>query len=360
MSGWLKKKTASVRAWIMYKVGVIGCGYVSRTWHLPVYRQLKDVEVVAACDIDRTTVETFAKNFGIGKAFTDYKKLLEEELEVVDICLPPHLHASIAKEVAEHKLNVIVEKPLALSSNQAEEIIQTCNKNNVKLCAIEDFVFFPMVQKLKSLVEDDYLGSIISVNTVIRRGPLESGWRQDPTLSGGPLLEDGIHQMMLHVLFLKKIQTIYATVHDTLSVDQSIHYQVTLRARDTIGTMEACWGPGVPEIYLALFGSKYSARIDVYRNLLFTNDGSNFLWLDAKNLLKRLRYALKYIFNTRIRKNKLLPILGHYYQLKDFFESMKSNSEPALSGNLVKKGIMLIESAQKSIATGQEVKIMNE
>ncbi len=221
-------------------------------------------------------------------------------------------------------------------------------------------MFYPIVQKLKSLVEDDYLGSIISANTVMRRGPLESGWRLDPTLSGGPLLEDGIHHMMLHVLFLKKIQAIYATVNDRIGIDRSIHYQVTMRAKDAIGTMEAVWGPGVAEGYLSLFGSKYSAKIEVYRDLMFTNDGSNFLWLDMKNLLKRLGYALSYGLKACVGKSASHLILGHYYQIKDFFESMKTNSEPTLSADSVKRGIMLIESAQKSIATGQEVRISPE
>src|ERR1044071_1996584 len=110
----MTRKTSIIR------LGVIGCGAVSETGHLPALRQVPAFKVTALADIDSLRLERLSARFGIPERFRDYRELIESEnVDAVAVCTPPALHAEMALAAIAAGKHVFVEKPLALTSAEA-------------------------------------------------------------------------------------------------------------------------------------------------------------------------------------------------------------------------------------------------
>ena len=113
---------------IMLKVGVVGVGGISGA-HIPAWEELKEVELVALCDIRQERLDQYPAK----RHYNDFKEMLEkEELDILDICLPTYLHADYAIMAMEKGINVICEKPISLKEEDIERVYSTAKKNNVK------------------------------------------------------------------------------------------------------------------------------------------------------------------------------------------------------------------------------------
>jgi len=101
-------------------VGVVGCGGNS-DFHLMVYRSMKDVRLAAVCDINHDLAREKAAKWSAGRVFEDYRSMLDLDLDLVDIITPTTSHAEIAKAALESGKNVLVEKPMALTSKECRD-----------------------------------------------------------------------------------------------------------------------------------------------------------------------------------------------------------------------------------------------
>lgn len=141
------------------KVGVVGCGLISKLRHIPAYKRLKNVEVMAVCDLNEELAKETADEFEIPKYYTETAKMFSEEnLDIVDICVPPQIHAPIAIEAMENGSHVIMEKPMALKASDCEEMIKIAEKNNLKLSIVHNDIFHPPFLKAKEMIKDGQIG----------------------------------------------------------------------------------------------------------------------------------------------------------------------------------------------------------
>jgi predicted dehydrogenase len=150
-------------------IGVVGAGFVARL-HAEAYRQVRGIEIdlaaVAASRPERA--EAFAREFGVRRAVADFRAVLDDRaVELVDLCVPSHLHAQMAVEAARAGKHVIVEKPLTgffgdaatprgemLRSAvvSADAVLQACAQAGVRLCYAENWVYAPPIQKARRLL----------------------------------------------------------------------------------------------------------------------------------------------------------------------------------------------------------------
>ncbi len=118
----------------MYRVGVIGCGWVS-TGHMNGYKAVQTAEVVAAADNDPERLERFSEEYGVNSLYTDYVEMVRKEhLDIVSICTWPGLHCSMTVEAANRGVKAILcEKPMALSLSDADKMTEACDRGRCKL-----------------------------------------------------------------------------------------------------------------------------------------------------------------------------------------------------------------------------------
>jgi len=150
----------------MLRVGVIGLGAMGKN-HARVYSELPGVELVGICDIEEELARTIAEKYGT-KVFTNYDELLKENLDAVSIAVPTSRHKEVVTYFANAGVNILVEKPIADTVANAQEIITGCRQNGVKLMVGHIERFNPVIATIKEVVKDT---EIISID-ITRLGPL--------------------------------------------------------------------------------------------------------------------------------------------------------------------------------------------
>lgn len=160
------------------KVGVIGCGSIAKYRHLPEYAANEHVEIVAVCDIIEDRVNQFAEEYN-AKGYTDYKEVLaDESIDIISVCLPNNLHAPVSIAASNAGKHVLVEKPMATSREEAEEMIEAAKTSGKKLMVGQNQRFVSSHQKAKEIIASGDIGKVYSFRTAFGHGGPE-GWSVD-------------------------------------------------------------------------------------------------------------------------------------------------------------------------------------
>jgi predicted dehydrogenase len=186
------------------RVGAIGTGAISQQQHLPSWQELEAegrVELVAVCDVVEQRAEESKETFGARKAYTDYTDMLaREDLDIVDICTQNRLHHATTMAALEAGAHVLVEKPIAMNTAEAEEMVETARKKGLTLMVAQHLRFAPEHEKMKAVIDRGDLGAIYTGNAVWVRRRGIPGWGRFHVKSeslGGPLIDIGVHMMDL-------------------------------------------------------------------------------------------------------------------------------------------------------------------
>lgn len=179
-------------------VGVIGCGLISVN-HFKALRQLKDVELVAVCDIDPTALNKAVEMQGV-KGYQDYHELLaDDQVQVVHICTPHYLHASIAIDALNAGKHVLCEKPMAIKSADAERMVEAAHRNGRQLGICFQNRYNESSKKIRALLDSGEMGRVLGGCAVVTwdRGEKYYGqaeWRGKWATEGGAvLINQAIH-----------------------------------------------------------------------------------------------------------------------------------------------------------------------
>ena len=143
------------------KYALIGCGRISPN-HI-VAAQKNDLEIVAICDIVPENMQDKAEKFGLEnvRQYTDYQELLAvEKPELAAICTESGKHAEVAIDCIKAGCHVIIEKPIALSIEDADRIVQLSKQYHVKVCASHQNRFNKSIQKIREAVEQERFGKM--------------------------------------------------------------------------------------------------------------------------------------------------------------------------------------------------------
>lgn len=149
----------------MIKVGVIGVGTMGKH-HARVYAGLPDVELVGIADVNNDVACAIAERYNT-EAFIDYKELLKRDLDAVSIVVPTYLHEKVALDIAEAGVNMIIEKPIADTVENARKIIKSADEDDVKLMVGHIERFNPIIPVIQESIGNS---DIISID-VTRVGP---------------------------------------------------------------------------------------------------------------------------------------------------------------------------------------------
>ena len=222
----------------MLKVGIIGTGVI---FNLNILGYLNHPDVKITCLCNRTIEKAKDKiiKFSLDKdtrVYSDYREMLDnEDLDIVEILLPHHLHAETTVYAAERGIKGIsVQKPMALTLDEADKMIKVCKSSGSILSIYENFIFAPHIMKAKELIEQDYIGplSSIRIKTAMgARGGWEvpegaDAWRRDPKQVGGSdsgspvLLDNGWHAFNLGWWFFNEpIEKVFAWTGNYKGID---------------------------------------------------------------------------------------------------------------------------------------------
>ena len=118
------------------RIGIIGCGGIATSKHLPALSKLNNIEMVAFCDLIRSRAESAAKNYGTpdAKVYENYKELLEDKtIDVVHVLTPNRSHSFISVDAMEAGKHVMCEKPMAINAEEAKKMVDAAKRTGKKL-----------------------------------------------------------------------------------------------------------------------------------------------------------------------------------------------------------------------------------
>ena len=185
------------------RVGVIGGGAMGQH-HIRNYSEMKDVELVGICDTERNKAISLAKYYKT-EPFFNPQELLKQELDAVSVVVPTTLHYSVAMDIIDSGTDLLVEKPIADTLENADKMIHAAHDSKVKFMVGHIERFNPAVSKLKEIVDSGKLGNIVSISTK-RVGPFNPRIRDV-----GIIMDLAVHDIdVISYLYGKKIKEVYA------------------------------------------------------------------------------------------------------------------------------------------------------
>ena len=180
------------------RIGIIGCGGIAGQ-HVRGYATCPDVEVIACADITMERAREFASKYGVPRAYGDYRLMLEQEkLDAVSVCTPNYAHCEPTVAALEAGLHVLVEKPVAMNTAEAERMLEASRKANKMLTVGHHFRFVPFIQFIRRRIEEGLLGDVYFGRSHALRRRGVPGWGQfhiRDKSGGGPLIDIGVHAL---------------------------------------------------------------------------------------------------------------------------------------------------------------------
>lgn len=224
------------------RVAIVGCGGIANGKHMPSLAKLKNVEMVAFCDIIKERAEKAAAKYGTedAKVYVDYKELMKDtSIEVVHVCTPNKSHADITVDALESGKHVMCEKPMAKTAADARRMVEASQRTGKKLTIGYQSRFGADAQYLYQTYQRGDLGEIYfaKAHAIRRRAvPTWGVFLNEEEQGGGPLIDIGTHALDLTLWLMDnyKPKTVMGTTYHKLN--------------DQTNTANA-WGDWDPELF---------------------------------------------------------------------------------------------------------------
>lgn len=186
-------------------LGIIGTGVAARELHWPALKQMRDrYQIVAVANRSYDKAEAFADMVGLDRSavYSEYRALLaRDDVDVVDLALPPQFNYQVARAAAEAGIHVICEKPIAVTMEDAHAMLALPEEFGIQVLIAENFRYDAAVQKARELIDEGEVGppfmmSYQYVQPVPPDDEIASRpWRQQPAHAGGCLSDHGVHMI---------------------------------------------------------------------------------------------------------------------------------------------------------------------
>ncbi len=333
------------------KGGITGCGAVTTTSHLPAWQSVKDAKIIAVCDHNEEVARQVAKQWGIRGVYHDLSQMLDsEELNFIDICTPPQTHLPHAMQAMEAGLHVLVEKPMTVSVIEADEMVSAAKEHNIKLCAVHNALFYPVVQTAKSLVDNGSIGDLISMDIHIsiprERLNWQSHWTHD--LPGGSLGENAPHAAYLTSAFLGTVGSIQAIANNCNHIPwiAGDELKVLVKGENGIGSFNISYNASAFSFSLTLAGTEEKLHLDLVTQTMTRirprSNRTHNLVLNQLDLILQSLMSAAYISAKSLMGQKWYKI-GHGALIKKFINSIHYNLEPPVPGEDGRETIRILE-----------------
>jgi len=272
------------------RVGIIGGGAMGQH-HTRIYSEMKNVELVGICDVDKNRAEALAKAHNT-KPYFDHKELLRQELDAVSVVVPTTLHARVALDVIESGTNLLVEKPIANTIENADIIIKAAHDAKVKLMVGHVERFNPAVLKLKEIIDSGRLGKIVSISSR-RVGPFNPRIRDV-----GIIMDLGVHDIdVISYLYGRKIDEVYTIAGNNIHTFED-HASILLRCDTNLsGMVETNWLTPNKIRNLTAIGLKGVAYLDYIKQTVELQDNEWILSAKVESM-EPLKNELEHFINA--------------------------------------------------------------
>lgn len=340
----------------MLKVAIIGAGSIS-TEHIKAYLQFPErCRIVAVCDMNEGKAESqIAKYELTAKAVQDYKELLQEDIDIVSICTPPHLHSGLTIDFLEANKHVIVEKPMASSLEECDRMNEAAQKSGKLLSVIAQNRFRTPMMKLKSVVDSGLIGDILHVQVDSHwwRGHVyydlwwRGTWEKE---GGGPTLNHAVHHIDAMLWMTgrpSRVQAIMSNVaHDNAEVED-ISISMIQYENGSLGQITSSVVHHGEEQQIIFQGQK--ARVSTPWKLKVSSSQPNGFPTSNPQFEEEIQAYYDHLPEVVYE--------GHTGQIDNVLTAIETDAPVLVDGVSGRQTLELITAIYKSSSTGQPVQL---
>ncbi|HII61748.1 Gfo/Idh/MocA family protein [Pyrococcus horikoshii] len=333
------------------KVGVIGCGNIFNLAHKPALRSLRTIaKVVAVMDINEEAAKKAGKELN-AKVFTSLDEFLEQDMDVVEVLTPTYTHAEIAIKALKAGKHVIVEKPIALTSEEAEKMIKEAEEQGLKLFVGHVRRFDKRWTQIKEVIKTRNILPMQIRKIEVQHLPFPADyWYWDESKSGGVIIDLGVHVTdFLRWFFESEPVEVFAVgkaIRGEARVNKTYDHVV---------------------MFIKFEGNKTGIGEVSWSYPMTPKYGVFYHHLDIIGKNGRIRYTpldtpVVGVIKSSFEMPRFSPMLSTFPQafeaeLRHFFECIKSNCEPVVTARDALIALQIAEKARESIKKGEPVKV---
>lgn len=338
------------------KLAILGAGFVSDIHMESYHRFVPEAEIVAVYTRNAEKAKAFAQKHHIPNWYDDMDRLINESgCEVVDICLPNFLHAEATLKAAAAGKHIIIEKPLAVTLEEADTMIAACKKAGVKLMYAEELCFAPKYERVRHLVNEGAVEKVYMLKQSEKHSGPHSDWFYDINLAGGGVLMDmGCHAIQWCRWMLKneKVISVYATMNTVLhnkrtnAEDNSV---VIIEFESGVtAVLENSWAKhGGMDDRCEVYGTGGVIYADLFMGnaaITYSKEGYGYAMEKAGTTAGWSFTVFEEAFNQ-----------GYPQELKHFIECIQQDTDPLVTGEDGRAVLEIIYAAYASAGQGKKI-----
>lgn len=342
------------------KFGIIGTGAIAQM-HANAINDLETAELVAVHDKVHERCDSFARKYGV-KAIYDFDELLNSpEIDAVTVATPTGIHGLVAIPAAKAGKHILCEKPLDVTLEKSDAIINECEANNVVLSAVFQSRFSACFDKIREAYANGRFGKIMLASAQIHWYRSQeyydsAGWRGTWELDGGgALMNQSIHSIDLLLYLNGDPEEVFAYTgtlsHTGIDVEDNAVAVVKFK-NGSFGTIEASTScaPGFPR-RLQISGTNGSVVIedDILERWQFVDE-------QPEDEEIRKKYSLSENMRGGSGDPMAISHEGHRRQIDDMVTAILNKTQPKLPGREGRRAVQLICGIYESAKTGKPVK----
>jgi predicted dehydrogenase len=333
------------------KVAIVGNGNVYNLAHSHVWKALRGVEIQATCDVIAERAERACKELSAAKCFTSVDDLLsDDEIDLVDLCVPTHEHAPLSIAALEAGKHVICEKPMARNLKEAEAMLKAADTSDKGLFIAHTWRFDRRWKKIKETIDSGRIGTPMYLRRCERSwlSFAPDSWHWDSEKSGGVLLDLGVHCVSMVTWYLgsevKEVCAQGKTIRPEARESKTCDLATVLLRLDGGKTafFDVSWA------FPAAYGPFYSAL-----DLVGTGGRIEYSDKDTNPML---------LVTDKLEYPRYWPLLStdlssFYEEMKEFLRCIERDEEPIVTKEDAYEILKIVLAAEESIARGAPVKV---
>lgn len=339
----------------VFNFAIIGCGVIAPC-HADSIVNMEGTELYAVCDIIHDKADAFAQRYGVKKVYYDYREMLKNpEIDIVCICTPSGLHGEMSIAAAESGKHIVCEKPMEITNEKNEAIIEAVRRCNVKMQCIFQRRTMSAAIAAKKAIEEGKLGRILMASAYLKYYRDQAyynsaGWRGTWELDGGgALMNQGVHGIDLLIWMVgQKVEKLFA---------RADHLARNIEVEDTAVALMQFSGGGYGVIEGATIAypgldTKFEIHGE-YGTIIFSDAGiERWEFINEKVPMPESSVKLGGAGNAAA-----ISSVGHYILLKDLIDSIKEDREPMIPPEEGRTAVSIIRAIYKSAQEKREVEL---
>jgi UDP-N-acetyl-2-amino-2-deoxyglucuronate dehydrogenase len=338
---------------------IVGCGRVAEV-HAAAIVEIEQTTLYALCDIDEKRLRDTALKYEVRNTYLDYQAMFNNpDIDVVNICTPNGMHAEMAIQAMLKGKHVMIEKPIAITNDDAERIIDIAKKQQVKATVVHQNRFNDAILTTKNALDEGRFGKL-SYGTASVRWNREQdyydqdNWRGTKAMQDGVLMNQAIHTIDLLVWLMGPVKSVIGkTVTRKRDIEmEDVGIAILEFESGAIATIE-----GTNTTYPVDLG----ARINI-----FGESGTVCIGGNAANRIEKWRFSKDFEMEETeiLEQQKDLPESvygdGHKLIIRDFVGAVLENREPFVSLEAGKHAVEVILAIYQSSEIGKPIFFNNK